>query len=442
MGVVQCHRCRAKSTLEATYSQELSALGRTRRYCPPCAHQRTERSSKNSVYWLGALVAAGLSLLALGRWTPFGTIMGWITLNLCLFYACLYATIVPHELGHAVVGRVLGFRVFSITLGTGPRLFDREVLGMRVRVHAFPVGGVTVVAPIERRWVRAKKLLIDAAGPAANAVVLAVVWSFDPDLRLQVLAAGPAIGAMAFLSQLVVLVLNLLPMHVPTPAGRLPNDGLQMLRLPRLPPAAIEELLAARYALEATALDDRGLVREALSCLEEGVATHPNASSLHFALGIRFVLLGDYGEGRRRFLQAAELPGVHPVTQAIAWNNVAWTDVVVGTADGLDEADRLSAQALEVLGWSSALKGTRGAVLVDRGQTDEGVRLLREALGDTRGDPLHPMARATYAGALALGLIAQGRVEEAAEHLHLARAHYAICPILPRVEAALAAAAR
>jgi tetratricopeptide (TPR) repeat protein len=442
MGAVRCHHCGATSTLEATYSQELSGLGRTRRYCPPCARERTERSSKSRLYWLGALAAASLALLALGRWTPFGTILGWIVLNVCLFYACLYATIVPHELGHAVVGRVLGFRVFSITLGAGPRLFDREVLGVRVRVHALPLGGATLVAPIERRFVRAKKLLVDAAGPAANAAGLAVVWSFDPDLRLQVLAAGPAIGAMAFLSHLVVLVLNLLPMHVPTPAGRLPNDGLQMLRLPRLEPAAIDELLAARYTLEAAALDDRGLVREALTCLEKGVAAHPNASSLHLALGLRLSLIGDYEEAQRRFVQAAELPGVHPVNQAIAWNNIAWTDVVLGDKGRLDEADRLSAQALAVLGWSSALKGTRGAVLVDRGQTEEGLRLLREALGDTRGDALHPMARATYAGALALGLIAQGRVEEAAEHLHLARAHYAICPLLPRVEAALAAAAR
>jgi tetratricopeptide (TPR) repeat protein len=133
-------------------------------------------------------------------------------------------------------------------------------------------------------------------------------------------------------------------------------------------------------------------------------------------------------------------PGVPPALQAVARNNVAWANIVTAPNDRLEEADRLSQEALKTLGWVPALKGTRGAVLVDMGRIDEGVVLLREALQEGRDEDLHPMARATYSGALALGLLAQGRPEEAREHLARARGYYARCPLLPRVEAAMAAA--
>src|SRR5262249_52041659 len=61
------------------------------------------------------------------------------------------------------------------------------------------------------------------------------------------------------------------------------------------------------------------------------------------------------------------------------------------------------------------------------------------ALREQRDDFLHPMARATYAAALALGLLAQGRHDEARESLAAARTYYPTCPLLPRVEATLAA---
>ena len=100
--------------------------------------------------------------------------------------------------------------------------------------------------------------------------------------------------------------------------------------------------------------------------------------------------------------------------------------------DDLEEADAQSARALQELGWVRALQGTRGAVLVARGQLDEGLPLLRSAL--VRPEQLHPMARATYEAAMALGLSRLGHKADAKAHLDRARDAFASCPLLPRVE--------
>jgi membrane-associated protease RseP (regulator of RpoE activity) len=47
--------------------------------------------------------------------------------NLLIIFLMLFPIIFLHELGHAFVGRILGFKVFSIVMGYGKNLFEFEL---------------------------------------------------------------------------------------------------------------------------------------------------------------------------------------------------------------------------------------------------------------------------------------------------------------------------
>jgi membrane-associated protease RseP (regulator of RpoE activity) len=52
-----------------------------------------------------------------------------------------WAGLLVHELAHAFVARALGVRLWSVTLGYGPKLFNREIGGCRVQVGVLPLQG-------------------------------------------------------------------------------------------------------------------------------------------------------------------------------------------------------------------------------------------------------------------------------------------------------------
>jgi membrane-associated protease RseP (regulator of RpoE activity) len=55
--------------------------------------------------------------------------------------AAAWLALLVHELGHALMARLLGVRTWSIALGRGPKLWEGTVGHTRVRVALFPIHG-------------------------------------------------------------------------------------------------------------------------------------------------------------------------------------------------------------------------------------------------------------------------------------------------------------
>lgn len=433
---VCCDRCLATSPLDEVFAVEKAALGQKRWYCPRCWQVMHEQRARGRLVFRVALGLGVLGLLALSG-SGDGPQTAWLALNVFLTLLFIEMATLPHELGHALTAHALGCRVFSVTAGVGPRILERTVRGVRFSLHAYPFGGFTVAVPRERRFFRFKELLVVAAGPAVNGLLATGALLLGRDLEAGGIVDGPRPALALLVANVVLLVRNLIPLRAASPAGIVPNDGLVLLKLPFMKASAVTEALVARYALEADVCREQNSLQEARSWAERGLDEFPDAPLLHLSLGFTLVLSGDCEGARRQFLASAEAKDVAPALRALALNNVAWVDAVTAPNDRLDEADRLSQEALQTLGFVPALKGTRGAVLVALGRHNEAVPLLRDALRVTSDEELHPMARASYAGALVLALVAQGRLVEAGELLPAARGYNRRSPLLGRVEAAI-----
>jgi membrane-associated protease RseP (regulator of RpoE activity) len=155
--------------------------------------------------------------------TPFGLRV------LLLVFAAAWLALLVHELGHALMARLLGVRIWSITLGRGPVLWEGTVGHSRIRLALFPVHGevrlydrdaeglgyedaATGGSRFEWREGRSWRApLISIAGTLGNllaAKTVVAVWAAGPRPRPPLLMWMTAV----FLVNLFML-LNLMPVR-------------------------------------------------------------------------------------------------------------------------------------------------------------------------------------------------------------------------------------
>ncbi len=120
-----------------------------------------------------------------------------------------------------------------------------------------------------------------------------------------------------------------------------------------------------------------------------------------------------------------------PQVRALLANNCAWALCRIGDAASLDAADRWSTEAITTLPEHANALGTRGSVLIDRGDTVAGAALVRRALASHRDGP----SRALSYAYLAIAAARQGESEEAGLMLRHAERADKDCSFLPRVRA-------
>jgi regulator of sigma E protease len=126
-------------------------------------------------------------------------------LTLLSFALVISVVVFFHELGHLIVGKLVGVKAVRFSIGFGPKLFSFQKGETEYRIAALPLGGYVKFAgdnPYEElaledrgrgfleqpAW---KKGVIAAAGPVANFVLAVVLFFFvfaapRPDMRARV----------------------------------------------------------------------------------------------------------------------------------------------------------------------------------------------------------------------------------------------------------------
>ena len=385
-----CTICGDASELDYGYTTVKSMTGQSVEQCAVCWQRRRERRDL-------AIVAVPFGLLALlallgGEWrTALPTIR---------IYPVLMIVVVAHELGHALVGRAVGLRVYEVALGYGPRLARLRVGRTDVEGATLPFGGHTVMVPAGPA--RLRMALGVLAGPLANLAVVVVTVSVWP-------RSGPWVPPLV-IANTIVLVGNLWPMKVATPLGRVASDGLALVTLLRTPAAELNQMDAIGHAAEtAIALKRRDSVT-AVRRAEVGLAAHPDHRALRHHLTVGLIRMGEFETARAHLQSLLASDRAEPHEHAIDLNNLAWADLMSEDPDLLDEALAASEEAERKLAWNPAVKGTRGYTLIQSGRVADGVALVRRAYQTHRDRN----DRATCACVLAIGAARLGDLTTAA----------------------------
>jgi tetratricopeptide (TPR) repeat protein len=380
--------------------------------------------------WAGVLlgVAVGIAIVVL-RISPESAMASQV-----FAFVFLPLVIIPlHELGHAVAGRLVGFRIVGVTLGSGPLLLRTTVLGVKVRIKAVPIIGLTMAFPQgdgpTQRW---RHWIFTAGGPMANVLIYFGLRGIFGPAALHDFKHHP-LAWTAIWTNWWVLAANLFPFH--TKEGQA-SDGYGLFTIPFWSAAKRIEVrarTAAAKAGHALIHGDLAAARRAADDLRREAPASPWS-----LVAVASVEHAHHRHEVARDLYRKALAATSEARPAaVLKNNIAFMSVALGRDEDLPEADRLSSEALAFFPDIPSVSGTRGAVLLRMGRVKEAWPLLLASEADADSNRNLAYAKSFVACALAR----RGEHDAALRKLAEARQADPSCDLLARAEADIATAA-
>jgi Flp pilus assembly protein TadD len=427
-----CERCGVTSDLDSGFARVPTLRG-LQRLCVGCRRQRA-REAKWA--WLSLIVTAPILLALVGlvitedvaaiweRPDEFlglvgdlgGAWFGGILTALPGIVGALVLVLLVHELGHAAAGALVDDPPAEITVGVGPTLLAVTFRGTRLVLRLFPLAGHTVAASVAGASSTLRAAAVVAAGPAGNLVLAGVLFA----------AASPGTwGRMLAWLSAATAVANLIPIG----ARGATTDGLLLLRLARGQARDGTSPMAATALARAVAAERGGRLGEARAWCERALAAQPDSTAAAALLAAVHIRRGDPDVARQQLkdLLAGDLP-LH--RRALALNNLAWADLLIGDPGLLDEAAAAVATACRSLPWEPAVQNTRGFVAIEQGRVEEGLAIVSDALRNASARS----SRASMHAVQAIGLARLGRLGPANRALRSARRLGPDDPLLRRAE--------
>jgi len=137
-----------------------------------------------------------------------------------------------HEFGHAIMAKLLGWRIQRVVIGMGKVLTHTRLLGAPMEIRSIPLEGFVQIAPKTLALARFKHALIYFAGPGIELLVffstVYLLGGFESFFTISNDYSRIALQSFAF-AALVGAVINLIPMGIITRDGSTPNDGLGII---------------------------------------------------------------------------------------------------------------------------------------------------------------------------------------------------------------------
>jgi tetratricopeptide (TPR) repeat protein len=327
-------------------------------------------------------LGAGIALVVLAvRWSG-GEQVGPGRVALA-FLGTAVAMVVLHEGAHAVVGRLLGYRVFRVVVGSGPRWLRFGLGHAQVEVRGLPVSGFTQMASTEPDDLGLRYRLSVLAGPVVPLLVVAVVLLSWPGA-----GPDPVWAAMAVVLAAAGAVTSLIPRE----SDGLASDGLLLVRAWHRHGPLLE---AGRHGHDLLALDRAVEAGDAAEVERIAGGPAPFAAAMAAAELRRW---DDAIDASRAAL--AEDPSAD--LRRLLGNVLAFALAHRAGPGDLDEADRISSELYTGDPGQPGLADTRGLVLLRLGRAAEAVDPLERSATDralperARAEVLARLAVARY----------------------------------------------
>jgi tetratricopeptide (TPR) repeat protein len=323
------------------------------------------------VYWI--LIGIGISLHFFPRAVQFGNIL----INLGSFLLALRVAVIIHEIGHLVAAKMAGGHPRRIVLGKGYEVYRKNIFGISVIINSKFRGGHAWASFDNLKFLKLRYAFYILGGMAANVLVALLIYiTFDFGINLEDPRDQISIViAFTFFLANVLMLFNFIPAHATIQGIRVPTDGLALFHLPFKKIKEIRQTLDNNMLIDGHEHLENKEYEKALAIFTGYLTQYPETKIL--SLNIAHIFL-KIGEPLKAITESSQLLAeiddkmLKPYS-AVIYNHLAWTYLVL---NDIEEADRFSALAIELMPGDQNIQGTRGSVLVEKGMTDRGMSLL------------------------------------------------------------------
>lgn len=431
-----CTECGYGSHITELFQVVDGSQGRAGKvFCPSCRQKATIASSGKMFLAAVIIFVTGTISVALDFIVPAGRVMQWFG----AFLLMIPAVTVMHELAHAAGGLLAGARILKIEIGIGGRLFRRMLGECELVVNKVPTGGMCHVHFDSPKGLKRKQFLTILAAPLLHiAVITAILASMPLEAALNPFTGtgfNRIITSPLLLANAMMFVLSLKRHKLAMGGLRVETDGAQLFSIPRITDAEVELRVAAYFSAKGLRFLTSGSIEEARRWYEKGIDRYPDNFVSTGDLGAYHMQKGEYANARELFKSALErfdsgAPDSLKHLRPLLINNLAYATLLAGGEGSMEEADRRSLEAYEAAGWMASVKGTRGAVLVEKGEVDDGLKHLKEAMEEHT----EPYLKAYNACSLARAYLKKSDPGTAREYLNKAHGLDPNCPLIASVQ--------
>lgn len=299
-------------------------------------------------------------------------------INFLIFLGCVYVNIIIHEFGHAIAGWLVKIPIKRISIGSGHNIFKYKFNDTTLLINQGLQGGFTRFGTFPERFLRLRFFCFVLGGVGLQAVAIVLV-----KILLEVM---PSYNSFLFsiiarnflLSNYILMIINLLPFNANIMGIPMPTDGLQLLTILFAKKQKIQEiLLTGKIAEGLEYLEEKNYQQaESIFCecsTNNSTILIPQVN-LSVAL-IRQQKIDDAIELLSKLLAEVE----NNPRKLFIFNNLAWSYLIKGLnqPEFLNQADEYSTQAFKIGKKAYAVVGTRACVLIETGEVDAGIKLLK-----------------------------------------------------------------
>lgn len=293
-----------------------------------------------------------------------------------------------HELGHAAAGRLLGYHLYEVRLGSGHLLKRFYFLDCDWWIYATPFGGWCVSSPVSPKFYRLKQAIYILAGPAMDVLLIILVWFLAAPV-LTFLGCRPEEaeeGLILYLLTLGWLTLwswkpqatRLYGKEVRTDSWHL----LQLLKTAPPRPSPSEFHVLSKVGVRCWSLWQEGRKAEAaryfLKARKRGILpSHPE-----FMMEMAFLCkeAGLWRRARRLCVDAANRSDTKSTLHMNAVDLQVCIALDFNRREFFPEEKKLIEAEISRHPDEITLKGTLGAILAELHQTEAALKLLEEVL--------------------------------------------------------------
>jgi tetratricopeptide (TPR) repeat protein len=303
------------------------------------------------------------------------------TLIFCIF---LYFDIIIHEFGHAIAGWIVKFPIKKITIGFGHNIFKYKFNETTLVINQGLQGGLTHPGTIPPDFLRLRYFFFILGGVGLQAIVTGLVIFLSSALKSiypQALNNSFFFSAIVntfVISNLSLIVINLIPFKANMMGVPMPTDGLHLLTIFFTNQERIKEILLSGKILEGLESIEERKFLEAELIFRECLANHSTYLIPKINLSVALIRQQKFDEASALLLELIPQLERNPIRLFI-FNNLAWIYLIKGLhqPELLNLADEYSSTAISINSQATQVIGTRACVLIEIGKLDAGIKLLK-----------------------------------------------------------------